>query len=237
MSLFVPKDRRSLFRQFLTGMYDAVIIADPNGHILDVNPRAVEHFGRDLDDVLDQPVSILIPGLKSEVVQRIRHAMEGDHRVMINANGVNKDGERFACEVAVSSIDLMNPGDLVFTVRNIERRREIMNSYRAKAAAFAVSSAALFTADSDGRITEANPAFLSMFDLSSEAEAKGRNFKDFMCDDPLPSNFAKALAGETVRAVISAEGEGGSRHDVEVVFAPNSSGRKTVGVAGSLIKI
>ena len=51
MSLFVPKDRRSLFRQFLTGMYDAVIIADPNGHILDVNPRAVEHFGRDLDEL------------------------------------------------------------------------------------------------------------------------------------------------------------------------------------------
>ena len=111
MSLFVPKDRRSLFRQFLTGMYDAVIIADPNGHILDVNPRAVEHFGRDLDEVLDQPVSTLIPGLRPEVVQRIRHGIEGDHRVMVNAYGVNKAGAKFACEVTVSVIDLMNPGD------------------------------------------------------------------------------------------------------------------------------
>lgn len=237
MSLFVPKDRRSLFRQFLTGMYDAVVIADPNGHILDVNPRAVEHFGRDLDDVLDQPVSTLIPGLRPEVVQRIRHAMEGDHRVMINANGVDKEGRRFACEVAVSSIDLMNPGDLVFTVRNIERRREIMNSYRAKADAFSVSAAALFACDAEGRITEANAAFLAMFDLSSEEDARGRDFRDFMSDDPLPANFAKALAGETVRAVIPAEGDGGSRQDVEVVFAPNSSGRKTVGVVGSLIKV
>ena len=119
MSLFVPKDRRSLFRQFLTGMYDAVIIADPNGHILDVNPRAVEHFGRDLDEVLDQPVSTLNPGLRPEVVQRIRHGIEGDHRVRVNAYGVNKAGATFACEVTVSVIDLMNPGDLVFTVRNI----------------------------------------------------------------------------------------------------------------------
>ena len=45
MPLFVPKDRKSLFRQFLAGMYDAVVITDPNGHILEINPRAEEHFG------------------------------------------------------------------------------------------------------------------------------------------------------------------------------------------------
>ncbi len=237
MSLFVPKDRRSLFRQFLTGMYDAVVIADPNGHILDVNPRAVEHFGRDLDEVLDQPVSVLIPGLKSEVVQRIRHAMEGDHRVMINANGVNKAGERFACEVAVSSIDLMNPGDLVFTVRNIERRREIMNSYRAKAAAFDLSQSALFACDAKGVITEVNAAFLEMFDLQSKEGAIGHNFKEFMNDEPLPANFQKALEGEKTTAVIEAEADGAGKAKVEVVIAPNSTNRKTVGVVGSVVKL
>ena len=60
MAIFVPKDRRSLFRQFLGGMYDAVVITDPNGHILDINPRATEHFGYELDEVLDQPVSMLV---------------------------------------------------------------------------------------------------------------------------------------------------------------------------------
>ena len=68
MPLFVPKDRRSLFRQFLAGMYDAVVITDPNGHIIEVNPRAVEYFGREVDEVLDRPVSIFIPGLKQDVV-------------------------------------------------------------------------------------------------------------------------------------------------------------------------
>ena len=43
-ALFVPKDRKSLFRQFLAGMYDAVVITDPNGHILEINPRAEEYF-------------------------------------------------------------------------------------------------------------------------------------------------------------------------------------------------
>ena len=76
MSLFIPKDRRSLFRQFLGGMYDAVVITDPNGHILDVNARATEHFGYELEEILDREVSRLVPGLKSAVVQRIRKGLE-----------------------------------------------------------------------------------------------------------------------------------------------------------------
>ena len=122
MALFIPKDRRSLFRQFLAGMYDAVVITDPNGHILEINPRTVEYFGRDLDEVLDRPVAVFIPGLKQEIVTRIRKGLEGDRHVVIDANGVDKEGRKVACEVAVSSIDLMNPGDLVFTIRNVEKR-------------------------------------------------------------------------------------------------------------------
>ena len=74
--MFVPKDRRSLFRQFLSGMYDAVVITDPNGHILEINPRAVEYFGRESDEVVDQPISVFIPGLKQDVVLRIRKGIE-----------------------------------------------------------------------------------------------------------------------------------------------------------------
>ena len=56
MPLFVPKDRKSLFRQFLAGMYDAVVITDPNGHIIEINPRAGEHFGYSQDEVIDRPI-------------------------------------------------------------------------------------------------------------------------------------------------------------------------------------
>ena len=44
---------------------------------------------------------------------RIRKGLEGDRHVVIDANGLAKDGRKVACEVAVSSIDLMNPGDLI----------------------------------------------------------------------------------------------------------------------------
>ena len=162
-ALFVPKDRKSLFRQFLAGMYDAVVITDPNGHILEVNPRAEEHFGYTQEEVLDKPISFYILGLSPEIVQRIRKGLEDDRHMMIDANGLNKDGTKFACEVTVSIIDLMDPGDLVFTVRNVERRRRVREMLRAKENAFQISQAALFACDAEGRFTQVNDSFLQMF--------------------------------------------------------------------------
>ena len=237
MSLFIPKDRKSLFRQFLAGMYDAVVITDPNGHILEINPRTVEYFGREADEVLDSPVSVFIPGLKQDVVARIRRGLEGDHHVVIDANAVHRDGHKIACEVAVSSIDLMNPGDLIFTIRNVERRRAYMNAFRAKANAFQISQTALFSCDPDGKVCECYETFVLMFGLKDVEEARQRTFAELMSDDPLPENFKKALAGETTVAGIVAEGDEEDQEELEIVLAPNRHGRKVDGVVGSILKV
>jgi len=235
--MFVPKDRRSLFRQFLSGMYDSVVITDPNGYILEVNQRTVEYFGHENDDLLDKPVSLIIPGLKQDVVTRIRKGLEGDRHVVIDANAVSSDGQKIACEVAVSQIDLMNPGDLIFTIRNVERRREYLSSLRTRANAFELSATALFGCNETGAIVEANDAFLEMFDLGSVEEARTHCFADFMGDDPLPENFKKALAGEKTVTGIVAEGDGDDQEELEITLAPNVHGRRTVGVVGSILKV
>ena len=236
MPLFVPKDRKSLFRQFLAGMYDAVVITDPNGHIIEINPRAEEHFGYTQDEVIDRPISVYIPGLAPEIVQRIRRGLDQDRHMVLDANGLNKDGSKFACEVTVSMIDLMDPGDLVFTVRNTERRRRINNIFRAKSNAFQIAQCALFTCDSEGNIRDCNTAFCEMFGLEDEEEARKHVFVDFMNDDPLPENFRKALAGETTITGIVAEGDE-DQEEVEVVLAPNMHGHKNHGVVGSIRKV
>lgn len=237
MALFIPKDRKSLFRQFLAGMYDAVVITDPNGHILEVNPRAVQYFGFTPDDVLDRPVSLIIPGLKQEIVARIRRGLAGERHVIVDANAVSKAGERIACEVAVSSIDLMSPGDLIFTIRNVERRRAYMNMFRAKANAFEISQVALFACAENGAIVEANAAFCALFGLADVEEARRHVFSDFMGDAPLPENFKKALAGVKTETGLVAEGDGDDQEELEIVLAPNGHGRRVVGVVGSIQKV
>ncbi len=235
--LFVLKDRKSLFRQFLAGMYDAVIITDPNGHIIEINPRAEEYFGYAQEDVIDRMISFFIPGLAPEIVQRIRNGLENDRHIMIDANGLNKQGDKFACEVTVSIIDLMDPGDLVFTVRNVERRRKVRAMLRSKENAFNLAPCGLFACDEDGTFTEANPEFLAMFDLKDEDELRRHNFVDFMSDDPLPENFKKVLAGETTTTCLIAESDDDDQEELEILLSPNRHGRKIIGVVGSVRKV
>ncbi len=231
------KDRKSLFRQFLTGMYDAVVITDPNGHIIEINTRAEEYFGYAQEEVIDRLISFFIPGLSGEVVQRIRRGLADDRHMMIDANGLNKKGEKFACEVTVSVIDLMDPGDLVFTVRNMERRRKVRAMLRSKENAFNLSPNGLFACDTEGAFLEVNPEFLSLFDLKDEDDARRHTFTDFMPDAPLPENFKKALAGEVTSVTLVAESDDDDQEELEIILGPNRHGRKILGVVGSIRKV
>lgn len=231
MSLFVPKDRKSLFRQFLAGMYDAVVITDPNGHIIEVNTRAVEHFGHEQDDVLDRPISFYIPGLAPEIVQRIRKGLADGRHMVIDANGLHKDGSRFACEVTVSVIDLIDPGDLVFTIRNTERRRAVNEMLRDRENAFKLSPSALFACDEEGRVRSANGAYYGLFGAEKSDEAARRRFGDIFPGDDAAEAFRKALSGEIVETAVE---RGGAKF--KLTLGPNMHGRKCHGVVGGVVK-
>ncbi len=230
------KDHRSLFRQLLQGMYDAVVITDPSGHVLEVNPRAREYFQCDSDNVMDRPISVFIPGVTPPMIQRIRKGLDQARHMMLDAKCRAKDGSSFSAEVTVSVIDLLDPGDLVFTVRNTERRRRQIESFRTKENAFQTSLAALFACTPEGEFREVNAAFLDMFGYDSVEDAQKAAFADVMGDDPLPELFAKALAGEPSRTRIRAESDEGPE-EIEISLAPDRQGKKIRGVVGSVFRV
>ena len=190
------KDHRSLFRQLLAGMYDAVLITDPSGHLLNLNARAKEYFRYDSDDILDSPIGRFIPGVTPAIVQRIRNGLDQARHMMLDANCLRKDGTVFPAEVTVSLVDLMNIGDLVFTVRSTERRRRQLDAFRTKENVCSIAQSALFACAPDGRFRWANSACLDMFGYESEDDLLKLSFTDLMSDEPLPELFARALDGE-----------------------------------------
>lgn len=232
------KDHRSLFRQLLAGMYDAVLITDPNGHLLNLNARAKEYFRYDADDILDSPVGRFIPGVTPAIVQRIRNGLDQARHMMLDANCLRKDGTVFPAEVTVSLVDLMNIGDLVFTVRSTERRRRQLDAFRTKENVCSIAQSALFACAPDGRFRWANTACLDLFGYESEDDLLKLSFSDLMSDEPLPELFARALDGERSATRITAEeGEAGAKKDIEIQLAPDLHGKKTVGVVGSIIRV
>ena len=237
-STITMKDHRSLFRQLLAGMYDAVLITDPSGHLLDLNARAKEFFQYETDEVLDQPVGRFIPGVTPAIVQRIRNGLDQARHMMLDANCLRRDGSVFPAEVTVSLVDLMDIGDLVFTVRNVERRRRQMAAFRTKENVCAIAQSALFACSPDGRFRWANTACLDLFGYDSEDDLLKLAFSDLMPDDPLPELFARALDGERSATRITAEeGEAATKKDIEIQLAPDLHGKKTVGVVGSIIRV
>ncbi len=232
------QDHKSLYRQLVSGMYDALLVTDPNGHLIELNPRAMEYFLYKPEDVFDKPVAILITGVSTHMIGRIRKGLDDARHIMLDAKCQRKDGSFFKAEVTISVIDLINTGDLVFTVRNTERRRKQWQNLRSMANAFNNAQCACFVCD-DNRIFRAvNRAFLAMFGMTDEAEVIGRVFDELMPDDPLPGLFEQALNGETVNCRIGADTEAEEGAEVDVLLAPDRHATdKIVGVVGSLAQV
>ena len=235
-SPFTLQDHKSLFRQLLAGFYDAIIITDPNGHVIETNPRAAEYFQYGEAEWADKPIGLFVPGVTPAVVQRIRRGLGEDRRIMLDANCVRKDGTSFPAEVTASNIDLLDPGDLVFTVRNVERRRRQTERFKTQENAFNVSQAALFACSPDGRVRAANPAFADMLGFDGEDAAMRSTFAELMPDDPLPALFARALEGEDCAVRVKADSDEG-QEEIEIRLEPDMRGKKIAGVVGSVLRV
>jgi PAS domain S-box-containing protein len=222
----------------MAGLYDAMLVTDPNGHLIELNPRATEYFLYKQDEVWDKPVATLIPGVTAHMVERIRKGLDESRHIMLDARCVRSDGSSFAAEVTISVIDLLNGNDLVFTVRNTERRRKKWETLRSMANAFDSALSAGFVCDDKHAFRAVNRAFIEMFDVASEEEVLGRLFEELMPDEPLPSFFERALAGERLAYRIEADTDTEEVAEVEIQMAPDLQGKdKIVGVVGSVMHL
>ena len=122
-SLIRPQaNQKVLYYQLMNGLYDAVLILDDNGHIVDCNNRVEPVLGYTRDEMWDMPVSTVVKGIGPQIFQQMRDALHDSHQVLINAKCTRKDGKNFQGEVGVCIMRLTRGENLVFTIRNVEKR-------------------------------------------------------------------------------------------------------------------
>ena len=115
------KGQKALYYQMMNALYDAVLILDDNGHVVDCNERASSIFGHSREELWDTAVAKLIPGINPQIFAKMKDGLHGNRRVLINARCHRKDGSTFHGEVGAGLMDLTGE-NLVLTVRNIEKR-------------------------------------------------------------------------------------------------------------------
>ena len=153
--------------------------------------------------------------------------------MVIDAAGKSRDGEKIACEIMVTSIDFANPGDLVFTIRNVEKRRDAMIMYRSKANAFRAAKCALCVCGDDGKVRENNAAFRELFGLASDETARKVRLEDILEPGAFAGGFEAAKGGETIQLQIAAK----NGTALSAQFSPNSQGRHNYGVVCCFSKV
>ena len=115
-------NQKVLYYQLMNGLYDAVLILDQNGHIVDCNKRVTPVLAYERDEMWDMPVSDVIRGIGPQIFQQMKDALYNNHQVLINAKCIRKDGSTFQGEVGVCLMHLTRGENLVFTIRNVEKR-------------------------------------------------------------------------------------------------------------------
>ena len=118
------KGQKALYYQMMNALYDATLILDDNGHVVDCNERTSSIFGHSREELWDVAITTLIPGINAQIFAKMKEGLHGNRRVLINARCHRKDGTTFPGEVGAGLMDLTGE-NLVLTVRNIEKRAPV----------------------------------------------------------------------------------------------------------------
>lgn len=118
-------DRDSEYDNLLESIYDAVIIADLKGRIIDINSRAIDFFRCSDTDLYGSPVMDRISGADDTLLGSLRKNLDDRRHTLIEAHCVRTDKSMFPAEIAVNKIILDNQPQLCFLIRDISiRKRE-----------------------------------------------------------------------------------------------------------------
>ncbi|MGH9553706.1 MAG: PAS domain S-box protein, partial [Terriglobales bacterium] len=195
------------FRRLLEAAPDAMVIVDRAGRILLVNSQTDSMFGYGREELLNQPVEILIPEHFRQKHQQHREAYHGAPHSRPMGSGLEllgrrKDGGTFPVEISLSLLEDQEGGVLVTAaIRDVTERKRAEEALRQSQELFRllvgeVKDYAIFMLDPSGRIVNWNEGAQKIKGYAPD-EIIGQNFSCFYTSEDLESgkpNEALTLA-------------------------------------------
>lgn len=165
------------FRSLVDSATDAIMVADHSGHIVSWNRSAFELFGYAAEEMIGEPITLLMPA-------RYRHAHEqglvrmettDKGRVMgstIEVHGLKKDGTEFPIELSLATWDTKDQRYYSGIIRDISERKKAEDALRRSEQLLQDvvnnTTAVIYVKYADGRYLLANRRFEQLFHLAAD---------------------------------------------------------------------
>lgn len=167
------------FRGLLEAAPDAMVIVDDMGTIRLVNAQTEALFGYRREELLGQPVELLIPGrFRAHHVQhRDGYAANRQVRPMgagLELHGLRRDGTEFPVEISLSPLETADGLLVSAAVRDVSDRRRAEERINELAALVESSQDAILAKTLDGHITYWNAAAQRLYGYTRD-DVMGRH--------------------------------------------------------------
>ena len=200
------KSSNETFGALLEAAPDGVVVSDTNGEITLVNAQTEKMFAYSREDLLGQPIEVLIPKVRREkhIEHRQRFVENPTTRSMgakLELLGRRADGTDFPVQISLSPVRISRSSFVMAIVRDMSERKELTDKALRLQALLDVSEDAVMGGDVDGIITTWSLGAQKVYGYTA-AEMEGRLPVELLPPDlreELSDLHAQVRRGETVR--------------------------------------
>lgn len=118
------------YKDLLQILYDATLISDRQGNVIDLNARALDFFLYTATEIRQARILDLVSGADDTLIPSIEQNLDSHRFTYIEAYCVRKDGSNFPAEIVVNRLATGDSYHLCFFIRDTTRRKKVEEELR-----------------------------------------------------------------------------------------------------------